>query len=354
MTTKTKILSILNSSEFVSGEKLARECNISRAAVWKSINSLRNDGFEIEAVTNKGYRISSLPDKLSEEKINESLKKCGAAAGKIFCYDTIDSTNSEAKRRCVLVGAFRDQNGELTEKGMELNRAVFAAEQQTAGRGRMGRVFESPSRAGIYFSLLYAPANGLENPALFTASAAVAVCEALDSLYGTECKIKWVNDIFCANKKICGILTEGISNFETGKIEAAIVGIGINIKNAGFDETLSKIAGNIEDSLSAEGKTVPAVSKNEIIAQVVSRLLAFYDSYEKKEKILLDKMISEYRKRSILTGKIVRVNPAAGMRGESYEAKVLDISEKAELVVEIPTGEKKFLSSGEVSLHGSY
>ena len=352
MTTKSKILSILSLSEFISGEELARKCDVSRAAVWKAINSLRSDGFEIEAVTNRGYRISSLPDKLAEEKIEEIIQKSDVRAGKIFCFDTIDSTNSEAKRQAVLVGAFRDQSGALTEKGKSFNRAVFVAEQQTAGRGRLGRVFESPQRAGIYFSLLYAPQGGLENPALFTATAAVAVCQTLDCLFGTECKIKWVNDIFCGNKKICGILTEGISNFETGKIEAAIVGIGINIRNAGFDEELSKVAGNIEEALSSAGKNFPSVSKNEIVAGVISRLLAFYDGYERNESHLLENMFSEYKSRSILIGKTVRINPIAGASGESYEAKVLDISQNAGLVVETPDGKKKELSSGEVSLHG--
>lgn len=351
MTTKSKILSFLNSSGFVSGEELARECGVSRTAIWKSVRSLRNDGFEIEAVTNKGYRIVSAPDALSAPAIQEAARTLGARVGNVFCFSTIDSTSSEAKRKAVLVGAFRDQSGTLTEKGGEFHRAVFVAEQQTSGRGRMGRTFVSPPKSGVYFSLLYAPRGGLDNPALFTAAAAVAVCEALDSLFGTECKIKWVNDVFSGNKKICGILTEGFSHFETGKIEAAIVGIGINMRNAGLDGDLAKVVGNVEDSLAAAGKPVPAISRNEVVAHVVARLLAFYDESEAQNAPCFGRMISEYRRRSLLAGKTVLVNPAAGMGGESYEATVLGISESAELVVRTASGETKSLSSGEVSLH---
>lgn len=351
MKTKEKILGILNADSFVSGEELAQKCEVSRAAIWKAINSLREDGYEIEAVTNKGYKIASMPDKLSSEKISELIKKLGTEPGKIFCFETIDSTNSEAKRKAILAGSFRNQNGDLNPSAEEFHRSLFASSHQTSGRGRLGRVFASPENSGIYFSLLYSPKNGVENPALFTAAAAVAVSKAVDELYGTDCKIKWVNDVFSSSKKICGILTEGISNFETGKIEAAIVGIGINIRNAGFSGDLAKVAGNIEDSLIEMGKSVPNVSKNELLANIIHNLLDFYDAYERKDKIISDRMMQEYRERSMLIGKTVQIHPAAGIQGETYMAKVLDISESAELVVETENGEKKCLYSGEVSLH---
>ena len=352
MTTKEKIISALTTeSDFISGEELAAKLNVSRAAIWKSVDALRNEGYDIEGVRNGGYRLVSLPDKLSAEKIENIIKARSVQPGKIICFEKTDSTNYQAKQCAILVGSFRDQTGTFTKSGAEYHRALFAAEEQTSGRGRMGRVFVSPKHSGVYFSLLYAPKNGLENPALFTAAAAVATCLSIDELYKTNSKIKWVNDIFLGNKKICGILTEGISSFETGKIEAAIVGIGINIKNGDFSEDVAKVAGSIEDFLTSEKKEIPPVSKNELVAHVVSHLLEFYDGFESKDGELLKKMMTEYQNRSILTGKTVHINPAAGMSGETYEAKVLGISENAELIVETPSGEKKILSSGEVSLH---
>ena len=351
MTTKEKILNALKSDSFVSGEELAKRCEVSRAAIWKAMNALRGEGFEIEAVTNKGYKILSAPDKLSDLEISKVIASGGIKSGAIFCFDSIDSTNSEAKRRAAIVGSFRDSSGNLTPGGAEYHRSLFVASQQTSGRGRLGRAFVSPLNSGVYFSLLYAPKGGVKNPALFTAAAALSVARALHILYGLDCKIKWVNDIFFGNKKISGILTEGISNFESGMIEAVIVGIGINIRNAGFEGDLAKIAGNIEDSLLESGKSVPNVSKNQLVGLVVQNLLLFYDGYEASDETLSKRIIQDYREKSMLIGKTVSIHPSAGMDGDSYKATVLDISENAELVVETEFGEKKSLSSGEVSLH---
>jgi BirA family transcriptional regulator, biotin operon repressor / biotin---[acetyl-CoA-carboxylase] ligase len=347
MTTKEKVHELLTGSArgYISGEDLAEQCGVSRAAIWKAIDALRKDGCVFDAVTNRGYRIVSEPDNLDEQKINKEIKKLGVTPGAVFVFSSIDSTNTEAKRRAAETGSFRAADGSLTKEGACLHRALIAADQQTAGRGRMGRPFFSPLNSGVYMSIVFSPLHGVSDPALMTAAAAVAVCRAVESCYGAACQIKWVNDVFAGGKKICGILTEGISNFETGIIEAAIVGIGINLSDSGFSPELANVAGSIEGALKASVCDIPRVSRNVLTAHVAAELLALFDSGDSSG------MLDEYRKRSFLTGKTLFVNPAAGMTGTPYKAKVTGISDDAGLVVQLEDGSTKTLHSGEVSLH---
>lgn len=356
MTTKEKIALILNSAldsgneaDFISGEELAGRCNVSRAAVHKAVCALREQGFCIEAVTNKGYSLKSFPDRLDSSLIEDLVaQRIGQAnnssskAVQVFAFKEIDSTNLEAKRRTA---------------DKELHRVVFASERQTAGRGRMGRAFVSPANSGVYFSLVYRPAGGVKNPAFLTAAAAVAVSRAVKQLYDRECKIKWVNDVFLEGKKICGILTEGVANFETGTIDSAIVGIGINVRNSGFEGKLAEVAGSIEEIIAEEAekqkdspKNLPKVSRNQLVAAVIAELLGIYDSYFCGDQKAVKTAMDEYRKRSLLTGMDVFVNPVAGLEGQVYRAKVLDITDEAELLVQTEDGTAKKLFSGEVSL----
>lgn len=329
MSTKEKVLSLINSSSFISGEALAEKCQVSRAAIHKTISVLRNQGYSIEAVTNKGYKLLSHPDSLDAQKI-----ECGC---QVKVFDSLDSTMLEAKRLTA------DQ---------KLSKFLIVTDQQTAGRGRMGRPFVSPKGTGVYFSLIYSPENGVKNPAIFTAAAAVSVARAVSSLYGEECSIKWVNDVFLNKKKICGILTEGIANFETGRIETAIVGIGINVRNCNFSGELAEVAGSIEE-LTAN-KNHQEVSRNSLVATVISDLVKIYDAYEKgQNEEEVQNMLKEYKDRSLLIGTEVMVHPTAGIEGDAYKAKVLDISDEAELVVELEDGTVKKLFSGEVSLKSS-
>ncbi len=362
MTTKQKVHALLTDADrgYVSGEDLAGLCGVSRTAIWKAIASLREDGCVVDAVTNRGYRITSEPDVLDSEEIAKELKRLGTEPGVVCAFKTIDSTNTEAKRRAAEAGAFRGPDGTLTKAGALLHRALFASGEQTAGRGRMGRPFVSPSGTGVYFSLVFSPSRGVENPSLMTATAAVAVCRAVECCYGVPCEIKWVNDVFAGGKKICGILTEGISNFETGRIEAAIVGIGINIKEGSFPPKLARVAGSIEGACAAKNTAAArdgsntdksnTVTRNELVAHVVHELLAAYDAADKGDDGY-SAVIAEYRKRSFLIGQTLFVNPAAGMSGTPYRAKVLDVDDGAGLVVQLENGTKRTLHSGEVSLH---
>lgn len=355
MATKNVVLQTLKSlksGEFISGEELAQTCSVSRAAIWKAIRSLEEEGFKIEAATNRGYRLLSSPDKLNPSKISSLIKESCGAQVKTFTFEEIDSTNSEAKRRAVETGSFRDAEGNLTEKGASAHLSLFAAECQTGGKGRLGRTFVSPKDCGVYFSLLYSPRGGVKNPALYTAAAAVSVKRAVSKLYGESSQIKWVNDVFLAGKKICGILVEGIANFETGTIDAAVVGIGINIrKNPALSGEITKIAGSIEESKSLKNEEMPEISKNELVAEVIKNLIGFYSGFENNDEKIKSAMVDEYRSSSLLAGKTVTVNPVAGTNGETYSAKVKDVDEEMKLIVECEDGEIRRLSSGEVSLH---
>ena len=347
MTTKETVLSHLRSDSFCSGESLAKESGVSRVAVWKAINSLRAEGWKIVSSTNKGYKLESRPDKLDDAEIRAEILKNGVDAGRVFVFDSIDSTNNEAKRQCANVGAFRKINGELTDGGKNLHRALFVAQTQTLGRGRTERTFESPANAGAYFSLVYAPTGGVRDSAILTAAAAVAVCRALDSLFGTDAKIKWVNDIFLKIdgkfKKIVGILTEGVANFENDTIECAVVGIGINVKKSDFSPELAKKAGSLEEFFGNDWKNHEK-TRNEIVSRVISELLKIYDANEN--------ILEEYRARSLLTGRRVFVNTLAlGEAQNGFDATVEGIGDGAELLVKTSDGKKIALRSGEVTLH---
>lgn len=364
MTTKDSVLAALHASDdYVSGEALAASCGISRTSVWKAIKALEALGYQIDAVSNKGYRLRALPDVLSEPAIQEKLSSLGVQDTPVHVFSEIDSTLAEAKRLCADVGAFRTESGSLTESGSWVHRTIIVADKQTAGRGRLGRTFVSPAHSGVYFTLVYAPVGGVTNPALLTAAAAVAVSDAVDALYGTQSRIKWVNDVFLGGKKICGILTEGVANFETGRIEAANVGIGINVRDMHFPPELASIAGSIQDALSSCGGEQDAafarVSRNELVALVCKNLLSFYDEWEKSATQAsvvgesISRMVQAYRAKSMLIGKEVLVHPAAGLPGEPYQARVLDIADDASLVVQCSDGSQKALQSGEVSLHSA-
>ena len=350
MDSKTKILEYLSAEEYVSGQLLAEKCGISRSAVHKAVEGLRKSGYIILAVNNRGYCLKEFPDNLDEKEIRSILTNAGYPDSSVYCYSELDSTISESKRMISKLSFFRDEKDNLTEEGKKLHASLVVCGKQTAGRGRMGRIFESPENSGVYTALIYAPKNGIKNPALMTAGAAVAVARTVKELYGVECKIKWVNDVFFEGKKISGILTEGIANFETGTVTAAIVGIGINVRNQKFSPEIAKVAGCIEDIMKEKNIPVPKVSRNQIAAVLTKHLLKIYGEIFENEYSGQMPFMEEYKERNILIGKTVKVNPAAGLNGECYMAKVIDITDNAELVVQTDGKKILKLSSGEVSL----
>ena len=338
-TTKEKVLDFLiaNRKNPVSGEELAKDCGVTRTAIWKAVCSLRNDGFEIEGTPNGGYIFKDIGDAISEPLFSFCLseKYPQFKNSVVECFKEIDSTNSYAKRILAKAGNIYSADGTLSESGKKLKGSVYLAESQTQGRGRMGRVFYSPEKSGIYLSLIYAPEGGIKNPAKVTAFAAVATVRAIKKVCGIEAKIKWINDLFFEGKKICGILAEGITNFETGTIEAAVVGVGINIVDnfKGFPDEVKQIAGSI-------GKKVP---RCRLAAAVAGEFLSIFEENPQN-------VISEYKAKSFLIGKNVKIQPIAATEEGSYFAKAVDIDNEAALVVELADGKRISLSTGEVRI----
>lgn len=333
---------------FVSGADLAKRCGISRQAVWKAVETLRKDGLEIEAAPKIGYRllqhISIKNNALSSSYI--SLLLPPSISAKIFVYGSIDSTNIEAKRLCE--AAIKSKDGIHALDG-----TVIIADCQTAGRGRLGRKFFSPKGTGLYISIIHAPEKNITMPAVLTASAAVAVSRAIHGIYGVEPQIKWVNDIFLHGKKVCGILTEGATNFETGTIDYAIVGIGINVLPGSFPSDIKNIATSIfteENSKGADGKKIFEAAKknprrNELAARIIMEVISIFQS---DREGFADAM-KEYREKSFLIGKTVTITPLPANTKNSFEAKVLDITDDAKLVVQKSDGNITQLDSAEVT-----
>lgn len=345
MSTKDKVLEILrqdNSTPF-SGEKLAQECGVSRAAIWKAVKALREQGYGIEGTTNGGYLLHEEADIVSEETVREFLSTAypELTQSHIEVFDVIDSTNTHAKRQLAEAGSLRNPEGILTPAGKVFHNSIFIAECQTAGRGRLGRTFVSPSRTGIYVTVVHAPEGGIKEPAKLTASAAVAVKRVIDRLYGTDASIKWINDLFINGKKVSGILTEGSTNFETGMIESAIVGIGVNIADS--TELLEKSGSAIAGSITGKsgGRQVP---RAQLAAEIAGEILSIFNEDPKA-------VLEQYRKASFLIGQTVQVRPIIADESSYFDALVIDIDDNAALVVQLSDGSERHLSSGEVTLH---
>ena len=315
---KTKLLRLLNDKrgEFVSGESIAETFGVTRAAVWKAIDSLRKDGHVIEAVTNKGYRLVNQSDALTESGIRLNLKE-GSRVRRVICLAEVDSTNNYAKK-LALAG---------TEHG-----TLVAADQQTAGRGRRGHTFESPAGTGLYMTLILKPKVDAERFQMITIADAVAVCLAVEDLYPQargKLGIKWVNDIFFRGRKITGILTEAVTNFENGEIDSVVTGIGINVSAHKFSVDT---AGSI-----FEGEA-PAFGRNELCARVADYIMDFAENLEAPS------LINAYRERSILVGRHITF-----MKGEAKSTGFVEgIDDAGGLVILNDAGKLETLRSGEV------
>lgn len=362
MTTKEKVLQLLVEAkgQAVSGEMIAAECGVSRAAIWKAVKALRDAGNSIEGTTNGGYLLSD-DDVFTAELFNKtfSTRFSDLADCHIECFKEIDSTNTYAKRILAECGNLRDSTGALTQSGQKYHKAIIVAESQTAGRGRLGRTFVSPEKTGIYISVIYAPKGGITNPARLTACAAVAICRAIKNVLGDAAldsvipQIKWINDIFVGGKKVCGILAEGVANFESGMIEAAVVGMGINIKKnkAAFEGDLANIVGTLEDSveLSSPNTATSPLSRNQVAAEIAGQVLKIFEE-DASSEAAHKAIIKEYKEASFLIGRELTVYPLIGDEKSSYKATATDIDDNAGLVVKLVDGTTKTLSSGEVTL----
>ncbi len=314
MALKDDILFELMISSFVSGEGLAEKYYVSRNSIWKAVKQLRDEGFEIEAVTNKGYCLKGDINKITAGAIKKGLK----SEWSFEILPETDSTNNYAK--------------ELAISGKR-NRTVVITEKQNGGKGRLGRPFYSPEGNGLYMSVLCRPEINVDCAPLITSFTAVAVAKAIEKLSGQDVNIKWVNDVYMNGKKICGILTEAGFDFEGGTVDYAVIGIGINVLGTDFPEELINIATSIEK------ETGLKISRNDLAAEVLNNLENM--SCEIKNKKYLD----TYRKKSNVIGKRIKVTYGS----QVFYAEALDINENAALIVKTEDGIKT-LNSGEVSI----
>lgn len=322
MATKDKLLEVFekNKGQYYSGEEIAAQLGISRTAVWKNIKALQKDGYAIDAITNKGYCLSTHTDILSPQGISKYLnKECKNLT--ISVLQSTTSTNALIREEAV--------------KGEKEGRVIIANEQ-TLGRGRRGRSFYSPSGTGIYMSILLRPKEmRAEQATRITTIAAVAICEAIEEVAKEEALIKWVNDIFLHGKKVCGILTEASLDMESSLLEYAILGIGINVyePREGFNEDLDKIAGSIF-------KEPRNDAKNELAAAFLKRFMNYYNNMQNTD------YTEKYRERSFAIGK--HVNVLSG--NESRRAFVLGVDDECRLLVRYEDNTEETLSSGEISI----
>ena len=322
---KEEILRLLRSADgYISGQELCNRFGVSRTAVWKAINQLKEAGYEIEAQQNKGYRLMAAPDLMTEAEI-KSLMHTEWVAKEVLYFDTIDSTNTKAQ--------------ELAEKGYPSGTLVVA-DKQESGKGRRGRSWVSPSGTGIFMTLMIKPDINPNNASMLTLVAALAVAKAITSVTGEEALIKWPNDIVVNGKKVCGILTEMSAQFDY--INHIVVGIGINVHNESFPEEISQMASSL--MIEAGGKRF---HRAQIIAETMSYFEQYYDTFLKTQD--LSALVREYDELLVNRNKSVRVLDPK----EPFDGKAMGITPKGELIVETWES-RKLVSSGEVSVRGIY
>lgn len=324
MATKEQILQRLRESGgYVSGEELSGLLHVTRTAIWKNIRLLREEGYEIDSVTNRGYRLVSCPDRFTAEEIGAGLET-ELLGRKVFCYDSIDSTNEEAKRQAL--------NGAPSG-------SLFIAEQQTGGKGRMGRSFISPAGTGIWFTVLLRPGVLPLRVAATTLLAGLAVCGAIREVTGCEAMIKWPNDVVAGTKKMVGILTEMSAEME--RVEYVIVGIGINVNSTAFPESLR------DKATSIRMETGSPVRRVTLLQEVLRRL----EKLLKENAVALTPaFLEEYKSCCASLGKQVGFQ----RNGRQSTGTAEDISPEGELIVRLPDGTLETVFSGEVSIQGFY
>ncbi len=321
MSVKEQVLKALEThkGETLSGEALAESMGVSRAAIHKAIKALRLEGYRIDAVTNKGYQLPASSDMLSAQGIEACLSP-DLRNLPIHVYKTVDSTNNAAKK--------------LALEGAPHGTTVLAL-HQSKGKGRLGRTFFSPANAGLYMSVLLEPMFDMGQSILVTTAASVAIVRAIEKVCGMKAQIKWVNDIYANGKKICGILTEAMTDFETGQIQHLILGIGINCSTKDFPEDLLQIAGALEGDF----------SKNQLAAEILNQLMPLMNHLESES------FIDDYKARSMVIGKEIKVYKGGyDAKSPGRTARAMGIDEKGGLQVLYADGSRETLSTGEISI----
>ena len=313
------VLSLLRQQEgFVSGEELSRRLGLSRTAIWKAVDALRREGYTVEARTGLGYRLLEAPDAVTEPEIRHFLGETDRVGRTLVCLEEVDSTNLYAKQLAA---------------GGAADGTVVVADRQTAGRGRLGRSFQSPGGRGIYLTALLRPNLPPERLSPVTAMAGVAVCRAVERLCKVSPGLKWPNDPVLEGKKLCGILTE--LSLEGG------IGINVSQRPEDFNPEVREIATSLAQALGRP------MSRPALAAEVIREVDQLYAALAAGE---LEPYLAEYRRRCVNLGRTVRLLGPGG--GETAEA--LDIDADFGLVVRTADGTVRSVRSGEVSVRGLY
>lgn len=321
---KADLLAALREAEgYVSGQSLCEKFGVSRTAIWKGINQLKEAGYGIEAVPNRGYRLVSVPDQLSVDEL-ESIRNTEWVGQEIFYFPVLDSTNTKAKQ--------------LAEDGYPSG-TVVVAEQQDCGRGRRGRAWESPRGTGIFMTLMLKPDINPNNASMLTLVAALAVSAAIRKLSGRAAGIKWPNDIVMNGKKICGILTEMSAQFDY--VNHIVIGIGINIHNTAFPEEIAHMATSLYQ------QTGEHFNRAALMEEIWEQFEQYYEIFLRTED--LSGLVKEYETHLVNLHQTVKVLDPK----DTFEGKAMGISPRGELIVDTWES-RKLVSAGEVSVRGIY
>ena len=319
MSTKIEVLKILsnNTDKFFSGEEIAKELGITRAAVSRSINTLRKSGYNILSRTKVGYKLLETQEVLTDDSVRlHTNTPC-----KIIVETSMASTNEYLK------------TVDLSKEPV-----CVIAHQQTAGKGRLGRSFYSPDGTGLYMSIGFKPDFQLSKGMFVTMASAVKVAESIEEITDKSIRIKWVNDLFHQGKKVCGILTEAQTNLETGQIQGIIIGIGINCFTRNFPHEL--------DQAGALSETPGQFSMAQLAGSIIDKILSIDTENDSNQ------LLSSYRRRCFILGKPILVRPLSDH--PPIKAKAIDIDDNGGLIVEYMEGrhmrEIHTLRSGEVSV----
>ena len=330
---KTKILQVLrqNQGTYVSGQELCEKFGVSRTAVWKAIKQLKQSGYEIAAVQNRGYCLTGVSDILSQSEVASQLHTDWLGHD-VRYFDEIDSTNMAAKR--------------IAEEsaGENWHGVVVVAEEQTAGRGRRGRGWSSPRGTGLFFSILLKPEIAPGNASMLTLVKGMAAVKGISEVTGLEPQIKWPNDVVLNGRKIVGILTEMSAQIDY--VNHIVVGTGINVSQTEFPQEIAQTATSLKLELQKEGKDKP-LSRAQLLDAVLQYFEQYYEVYLKTED--LSALREEYNDMLVNRERAVRVLDPLG----EYEGKALGINDRGELLVQREDGICK-VSSGEVSVRGIY
>lgn len=324
--TKDAVLTILRAEKtYVSGEKISSQLGVSRAAVNTAVKTLRAEGYEILSTTNKGYFLNNVPNSLTVSELSTYLP--AERMTEVKCLDSVDSTNNSL-RELAFSGAAEGQ--------------VIIANEQLCGRGRRGRMFESPRDKGIYLSILLRPDSVPVNMTTITAWAAVTVSNAIETVSGVRPNIKWVNDLIMNHKKVCGILTEMSVESESGQIQYVIIGIGLNVNEEATD--FSKENRGVATSLLME--TGKNICRAQLAAEIIKQLDKMCNDWPCAKNLYLD----AYRSGNIVIGKEVTVMQKNGEKS----GIATGITDDFALRVSYTDGSSEVLSSGEVRVKGIY